>query len=87
MARLDPVPVRRGALVAAIVVAAPLRGWDRANRPIPCPRHLARVPSDQAQEQQAYSPIGEGFESPLDPRENLKGPCLMWMDARRFCNR
>ena len=23
---------------------------------------------------EAYSPIGEGFESPIDPRENLKGP-------------
>ncbi len=23
---------------------------------------------------QAYSPIGEGFESPLDPRDDLKGP-------------
>jgi outer membrane porin, OprD family len=24
--------------------------------------------------QEAYSPIGEGFESPIDPREDLKGP-------------
>ncbi|MGI8851764.1 MAG: hypothetical protein ACR2GC_00405 [Methyloceanibacter sp.] len=31
--------------------------------------------------QQAYSPIGEGFESPLDPRENLKGP-MPYVDGR-----
>lgn len=31
---------------------------------------------------QAYSPIGEGFESPIEPRENLKAPAPI-VDARR----
>ena len=82
MARLHPVPVRRGALIAAIVVAClglgqTARAQDAGGTgsdglpdyPIP------------ATAQQAYSPIGEGFESPLDPRENLKGP-LPYVDGR-----
>ena len=82
MARLDPVPVRRGALIAAIVVAClglgqTARAQDAGGTgsdglpdyPIP------------ATAQQAYSPIGEGFESPLDPRENLKGP-MPYVDGR-----
>ena len=31
---------------------------------------------------QAYSPIGEGFESPIHPRENLKGPAPLVDDRR-----
>ena len=32
--------------------------------------------------QEAYSPIGEGFESPLEAREDLKGP-KPYIDERR----
>ena len=31
---------------------------------------------------QAYSPIGEGFESPTDPRDDLKGPAPLVDDRR-----
>ncbi len=39
-------------------------GGDGAPTPYPLPSNA----------KEAYSPIGEGFESPIDPREDLKGP-------------
>jgi hypothetical protein len=37
------------------------------------------VPATAAQ---AYSPIGEGFDSPIEPREDLKGPAPLVDDRR-----
>ncbi|HWM31475.1 MAG TPA: hypothetical protein VNO69_07235, partial [Methyloceanibacter sp.] len=80
MARLDPVPVRRGAFIGAIVVACLGLGQTARAQGAAGSDGLPDYPIP-ATAQQAYSPIGEGFESPLDPRENLKGP-MPYVDGR-----
>ena len=46
-------------------------GGDGSATPYPLPSNA----------KEAYSPIGEGFESPLDPRDDLKGPAP-YLDER-----
>jgi hypothetical protein len=54
-------------------------GADGAPTPYPLPSSARNV----------YSPIGEGFESPLDPRDDLKGPepyvdeRELWLESQR----
>jgi hypothetical protein len=73
MARLRRERALRPVLVLALIASgvglgrpalADSGNGDGAVTPHPLP----------ATASEAYSPIGEGFESPLDPRDDLKGP-------------
>jgi outer membrane porin, OprD family len=83
MARPDPASARHGALVATLAVlvfasCTPVRAQDAGAGGLGGVPDYPIPPSAR----QAYSPIGEGFESPLDPREDLRGP-VPHVDDRR----
>ena len=67
----------RGRAIRATLILAPIAFGLGLS-----PRALAQSASDGAVTDyplpsaagEAYSPIGEGFESPVEPREDLKGP-------------
>ncbi len=71
MAGFDAVPASRRTVAAAFVaigfgLGQSALAQDTTGTGIDYP-----IPSTA---REAYSPIGEGFESPIAPRENLKGP-------------
>jgi len=59
-----------GAALASLQIPSPGLAQGATDYPIP------------SQAREAYSPIGEGFESPIDPRADLRGP-KRFIDTRQ----
>lgn len=83
MARREPSPIRHGLVIVAVAALGFALG-EPAWAQDAGAGGLGGVPDYPipATVREAYSPIGEGFESPIEPRENLKGP-LPHIDARQ----
>lgn len=81
LAGINPAPVLR----AALVLAFTCMGWGIGGDALAQAGGIGEGSADYpipSTAREAYSPIGEGFESPIEPRENLKGP-RPYVDERR----
>jgi outer membrane porin, OprD family len=74
MARAEAVTAIRGVLVVAAIAAGLGLGADAFAQAGGAGEGGAESYPLPGSAREAYSPIGEGFESPIEPRADLKGP-------------